>query len=93
MKVEANTGNPAGEFLTLMKVPEHLDTTVAAYRTSMARGPYVTGLHDNGDHSVSKGWRVHSWSLYGNDGGPDGTLAVLRHGDANYVAVDVVPYA
>ena len=93
MKVEANTGNPAGEFLTLMKVPEHLDTTVAAYRTSMARGPYVTGLHDNGDHSVSKGWRVHSWSLYGNDGGPDDTLAVLRHGDAKHVAVDVVPYA
>ena len=76
-----------------MKIPEHIDTTVAAYHAAIARGPYVTSLHDNGERAVSNGWRVHSWSLYGNDGGPDGTLASLRHGDTAYVAVEVVPYA
>jgi hypothetical protein len=87
------TGDVAGAFLTLMKVPHNLDSTVAAYRTAIGRGPYSGGIRDIGERTDRGGWRVHSWTSFGTDGGPEATLSVLRHGTSTYVAVKVVPYA
>ena len=92
MQLESS-GYVNGGYLTLMKVPQHLDSTVAAYRKAISEGPYAGPAHDKGERTASGGWHVHTWFFEENDGGPEITLSVLRHGSTAYVAVQVVPYA